>query len=61
MIIDPREPKIVATPPIVWFRLEFFRSLSRMYQNGLLTDYVSCHKNAKFAVKFKLILTSHSL
>ena len=30
----------------MWFRLELSRSLSRMYQNEFLTDYVSCYKKS---------------
>jgi len=43
--ISPGEPKTVATPLTVSFRLELSCSLSRMYQNELLTNYISYNKN----------------
>jgi len=44
VVISPGEPKTVATPLAVWFRLELPRSFAKMYENEFLTDYVSYHK-----------------
>jgi len=51
VVISPGEPKTVVIPLTVWFRLELPCSLSKMYKNEFLTDYVSCRKNVIKTVK----------